>query len=476
MLRSPSLHLLEHISSSKRLKIGIIGAAVAGPVLALHILTHPTLSKIYQPILYDRSPDPRSSHSEDEKALQTAGAAVAIGPNGLYPLYQLGLRDAMEKMSCDFSGGSFWRSRTPLISLKDGEDVRNAVRGEWRFLNRASSPTWSEGMQSSMRIIERRHLQSLLLEKVQKLGGEVKWESKLENIESFPNRKPKVSFRGKGEVEFDLLVGADGSWSEIRRHILKQRNLLTAPERWIPDFMGACGFYGISTLQEQDLEKFDNPDIWSDTHGVWLDQGNLSTSPLPGSKIRWDLIIPQKLAPEPSKMSQEEENTFSDHGYGGWESKIAPGAYPRSESIEILRKHAGIFHPVTGTFGKMLSRSERIIRSPLRQGVWTKDEIQDWYTKMRPPGSGFAIEDAIVLANSLFTHPPSISSHSPSTSTTPNFIAALSSYATTRLPRSQKMAKVAYYAGHLGVGERWYWRLLRDYGTAWMPKQEDLKL
>jgi len=83
-----------------RLKVGIIGAGIAGPVLALQILSHPILRNRFRPIIYDQSRDPKAlSLSAPDEWPRTAGAAVGVSPNGLYPLYQLGLRAAIEDAS-----------------------------------------------------------------------------------------------------------------------------------------------------------------------------------------------------------------------------------------------------------------------------------------------------------------------------------------------------------------------------------------
>jgi 2-polyprenyl-6-methoxyphenol hydroxylase-like FAD-dependent oxidoreductase len=84
-------------------------------------------------------------------------------------------------------------------------------------------------------------------------------------------------------------------------------------------------------------------------------------------------------------------------------------------------------------------------------------------------GSSFAIEDATILANSLANHPSGSSDGI-------DFRPPLEEYARLRVPRSKKMAKMAYYAGLFGLGERWYWRWLRDFGTTWVPTGEDKKL
>lgn len=334
-------------------------------------------------------------------------------------------------------------------------------------MNGIKNATWRRDLRSGWRIIERRDLQDVILGRVRELGGDIVWGRRAIGVEESGGGKMGVLFGDGGSVEVDLVVGADGGWSEVRKSILKKRGI--RGERWEPPFMGQTGFYGISALGEG-VEK---GEAWDSTHGVWLDRGNLSTSPLPGGKIRWDLILPEKTPPTPSAISNQE--SFNEGK--GWESKIAPGVYPKSETIAILRQHMGIYHPVTGTFGNMLAASTRIIRTPLRQQVWEKEEIQcgnvvligDASRLMLPSsgqGTAFAIEDATVLANCLLNNPPEGNS----------FKKALEAYADARFPRSKRMATMAYYAGLLGQGGRWYWRLMRDYGTAWFLRGEDGKL
>lgn len=137
-----------------------------------------------------------------------------------------------------------------------------------------------------------------------------------------------------------MLVGADGAWSEVRRHILTMRGEKTAMQRWIPGFMGASGFYGISKINAENVD----PEILWDTHGVWLDQGNLTTSPLPDGKIRWDLILPELEAPHYSAVSISEIEDVSSNRGSDWEQRIALGAFPHDEIVAILRSYAGIYH------------------------------------------------------------------------------------------------------------------------------------
>jgi hypothetical protein len=109
---------------------------------------------------------------DSERSLQTAGAAIGLLTNGLYPLYQLGLKDAINGMSAELSEVRLWRASCSP-PLKSGRDVRDVVPSGYRYLNYNRNSGWSEELQTNLKMIERRHLQSLLLDRVAQLGGEV---------------------------------------------------------------------------------------------------------------------------------------------------------------------------------------------------------------------------------------------------------------------------------------------------------------
>ena len=68
------------------------------------------------------------------------------------------------------------------------------------------------------------------------------------------------------------------------------------------------------------------------------------------------------------------------------------------------------------------------------------------------------IEDATVLADSLLNNPPPENDGG-------NFRPALEEYARRRVPRSKKVASMASWSGVLSMGEKWYWRWIRDLGA-----------
>lgn len=424
---------------------------MAGPVLALQILSHRCLRKRYWPVLYDQSADPAAPTMTIRRHRQSAGAAVALFGNGLYPLYQLGLRDALHQAGRETLAASFWRV---------------GYEGESRHLGTAKGFGWAEDLGSHLLAIERQSLQAVLLDRVREIGGEVRWEKKLQSLKKLPIGKTLIEFADGESDEVDIVAGADGAFSKVRMHILEERGPATADDRWLPESIGVSGVYGISSgvrQLEHGKSRVEGAEL--QTHGLWLDRGNLSTSPLPNDRMRWDLLIPEAKDRDPASHSKAPGTEWPTDT---WESKILPGIYSKSYTAEVLRRHFGVYHPVTGSFRELVTASERIIHTPVRQRVWSEDEIQCGNavvlgdaSRTLPPSSGqgtsFAIEDATVLANVLLKH-----SSATGEQWNRRRAQALQEYASLRVPRSRRMAQFAWYASKLGMGETWYWRWLRD--------------
>lgn len=214
---------------------------------------------------------------------------------------------------------------------------------------------WSELSRSGVMYYERQALQRVLVDRVRELGGEVLWGKKAVGFESV-DEATRIAFGDGEDIGVDLLVGG---YSSVRRFILEQKDASTAEERWLPDFMGMTGLYGVSEAPRSDSAMADS----RDSHLIVLDQGCLATGPLPGGKTRWGLILPEATPPVVPPQVDESE---PPDGTEAWQAKIVPGHHPLSSTVDILRQH---FY--AGTLDSLLHSADRIIRTsppPTRLG------------------------------------------------------------------------------------------------------------
>lgn len=364
--------------------IAIIGAGVAGPVLALTILSNPVLKKLYKPVIYERLPQPKPSnnkppsshpqspdsqkHGENNpaddysKATYAAGAAVALTSNALYPLYALGLREALDAISCETTHIRIWRAWDA---------------GKHRYCQQVNNPNWQEDLGTNLRVVERAGLQRLVLDRVRELGGEIVWGRKLNDVKSDAGRGVRVCFEGGEEVDADLVVGADGGWSAVRRHIISTAAAGTLSgtddDRWKPEFAYADGIYGVSKPVDKTHAAKGEEDVKDgDTHWVLLDSGTASTWALPGGRQFWTISFPSDAPPKRTGAAEEPQKQNIDKLYG---ADLTLGGYDLEETRQILKRYEKSFHPVAGSFGELYKRSERIVRAPLWYHAWDENEI-----------------------------------------------------------------------------------------------------
>lgn len=354
--------------------IAIIGAGVAGPVFALTILSNPVLREKYKPVIYERLPRPNpntfpdsTSHGENNSAdarntaTYAAGAAVALTSNALYPLYGLGLRDSLDSISSETARIKIWRAWDA---------------GQHKYCQQLNNPNWQEDLGTNLRVVERAGLQRIVLDKVQELGGEVFWERKVTDVKSAIEGGVKVCFEGGEEVEANLVVGADGGWSVIRRHIMAtaaEADGRDGADGWKPEFAYADGIYGLSKPMNRACTTDSEEDVQDgDTHWVLLDSGTASTWALPGGRQFWTISFPSNFAPKRPSAAEHPQKQKVDKLYG---ADLILGGYDLQETQEILKRYENAFHPIAGNFGELYKRSERIVRAPLWYHAWEETEI-----------------------------------------------------------------------------------------------------
>lgn len=446
----------------QKYEIAIIGAGIAGPLLALTILNHPVLHTLYNPTIYEKLPPPLplpSSSTSD--AAYAAGAAVALTSNALYPLFQLGpeFRTELEQISAECKSIGIWRAW---------------ASGKGERWNRIVNPGWKSDLGTNLRVVERRFLQDLLLRWVVERGGRVVWGRKLVGVEEEEGEGEgeggavRISFEDGTVEKCGLLVGADGSWSQVRKHIITSQPELQgekpAAERWKPGFSFADGIYGISKAVVGEGCDEGKP---GDTECILLDSGTASTWALPDGKQFWTISV-ASAEPPPYPTSKERSDMYGAH--------INTGGYTAESTREILERYENVWHPVARTFGELFRNSERIVRSSLWHQAWEPNDVARGNvvvigdaSRVMVPSSGqgacFGIEDATVLAKYLLNRTPDEE----------GFGDVLSRFAEERAPRNKRMANQSYWTGLLTLGDRWYWRWLRDLGSRLMPMGGDPK-
>lgn len=377
-----------------RHEVGIIGAAISGPVFALHLLTHPILRKRYQPILFEQLGPPDVSFNAPpghgkKPLIHTAGAGVGLFPNGLFPLFELGLRQDLERISCEMADLDVWRG---------------TLTGNRTYYNSMKNAGWDAELQTCPRIVERRRLRELLLSRIVDLGGQVSWNKKASLVDVADEGRIQVKFEDGETAAMDLLIGSDGAWSPVRKYVLEQKDKDTAEARWPANYTGIAGIYGISSGPKiaASIPKTAAGEYKAIL--VYLDRGNIGALPLEDGKIAWTLHVPDPTAPERSKPIDTSESNDTDSLL----SKLVPGVYEPDHTLKILRDHQNIFHPELGSFKEMFESSERIIHSPLRQQVWNEHEIHHGNValigdaaRVMPPYTGQGRESPI-LSTRLF--------------------------------------------------------------------------
>jgi FAD-dependent urate hydroxylase len=377
----------------KKTTIAIIGAGIAGPFFALTILSHPLLSQLYKPVIYERLPE------ENE----AGGAAVALTSNALFPLYELGLKDALNAISCETQRILISRSFPSSPSPQSQEQNRPAPvcasesRSGGKQLNQILHPNWHSDLSTCLRVVERVALQSLLLDRVRELGGEIVWERSLRWVERVGDGEGvKMLFQGGIEERAGLVVGADGGWSFVRRLIVaskatptslskgkgevddkeEEREMEAQRKSWSPAFAGADAIYGISRRMERSGDRVGEGEeqMEGDTHWVFLDGGMGSTWALREGKVFWTLTFFTKTPPErkSAAATRRGEGEGESNLYG---ASVSLGGYSLEETQKVLEKYENAWHPTAGTFGNLLQNSERIVRTPLYSRAWEAEEI-----------------------------------------------------------------------------------------------------
>lgn len=164
-------------------RVGIIGAGVAGPVLAMFLKL-----KGYEPVVFER-----------KETVTDAGNGIGIAGNGLRVISKIpGLIEHI---------GGWEIDELSMYSVVPGDEGLLGTTGYYKRLKQRT------GFGSLC--IRRRHLQERLLEFAENLGIEVRWAHKLENLDQ-SEEGVVATFENGSQESFSFVVGCDGLYSRTR--------------------------------------------------------------------------------------------------------------------------------------------------------------------------------------------------------------------------------------------------------------------
>jgi salicylate hydroxylase len=188
-------------------KIAIAGAGIGGLVAALALLR-----RGFDVTVYEQAPE-----------LKELGAGLQISANGTRVLIDLGLRDRIEPIAC----------------VPEGKEVRLFSTGQtWKLFDLGETSESSYGAPYWM--VHRGDLHNVLIDAVRDAGPDrLRLGCKLVSFAQDDN-KVTLSFEGGESVSADVLIGADGVHSVVRRGLFGD---LPA------QFMGVAAWRGLVPME-----------------------------------------------------------------------------------------------------------------------------------------------------------------------------------------------------------------------------------
>ena len=168
--------------------IGILGAGLVGALLSIYLR-----KRGYKVSLYEKRDDMRNSDSDSGRSIN-----LALSKRGIKALEDVGVIEEVGKIMLPMEGR--------MMHSQDGELTFQPYGKEGQFINSVS----------------RGNLNQILLNKAEAEGVEIKFEHTCKSVDLGGT---SVTFETQGKVktmQFDLLFGSDGAYSQMRQAMLKK--------------------------------------------------------------------------------------------------------------------------------------------------------------------------------------------------------------------------------------------------------------
>lgn len=356
----------------------IIGSSIAGTVFALQLLTHPLLRARYKPILFDSAATlPYLENPKNESfthPVGQSGAAIALTKQAMYPLRQLELGPELDDISQNTQRLAMYRQ--PFFGIQDGSQKGTSII-DW------NAPPGS-GVMGGLWTIQRGALQGLLIKNIVMRGGEIIPNKQLTTIiehnHNGHQKAVEAVFNDSSSYRGDLLIGADGAWSIVRKHIYSQSRSSGedgVDENWKPEFQNLHIMHGICRAETSDTK----PTIY----GMSFSGVGTGTWTLADKRQMWT-IYEAPCAPPPNKPdskahSEEASKALSEK----WDMDVFTGGYDQSSTEAFVERYRNVWHPSARTYGRLFDASEKVVRVGLWQKLFSRLGNVQWAPEEKRP-------------------------------------------------------------------------------------------
>jgi len=262
----------------------IIGGGLAGPVTAMFLQQAGISAAIY----------------EARSAVEEASSGLQIAPNGMNVLKAIGIDGKVADAGCITSHICFRNSEGKVLSrLENGNPQHHG----------APAVT-----------ITRSALHQVLISEAIRRGIPVCFGKRLVELENRPEGPVHARFEDGTSAEGDIVIGADGIWSAVRRLTMPQ-----APDPTYTGLLGVGGIVPLTNLANSPCLALADRDTMTMTWGPAGFFGYGACRLRSGKAMLWWSNQPQEVAPtreELKSASQDELRRQLMELHRGWHEPI----------------------------------------------------------------------------------------------------------------------------------------------------------